>query len=77
MCLCLVANYTLDELEQVALDNFGEIVDKGAKIPSYVDMGDLYDNKTALGHFVKVIPNNDDYELRIIWPQLPSAKKYW
>ena len=35
--VCLVGNYSLDELEQLVRENFSEVIDKDLKVKSYED----------------------------------------
>lgn len=69
MSVSLVGNYSLDELEQLAKENFSEVIDKDLKVKSYED--DPMYGQDALGHLIKFIPIKELRRLTIKWPQLP------
>ena len=69
MSVCLVGNYSLDELEQLVRENFSEVIDKDLKVKSYED--DPMYGQDALGHLIKFIPIKELRRLTIKWPQLP------
>jgi secreted Zn-dependent insulinase-like peptidase len=69
MSVCLVGNYSLDELEQLARENFSEVIDKDLKVKSYED--DPMYGQDTLGHLIKFIPIKELRRLTIKWPQLP------
>ena len=75
MSLCLVGNYSLDELEKFARENFSEVVDKDLKLDDF-SKDPMYDD-TTLGHIVQFIPIKESRELTLVWSRLPSIRKMW
>lgn len=52
MCLSLVGNHSLDVLEEYAVSNFSQIVDKGIQKRNFAEESLLFDSETALSHSI-------------------------
>jgi insulysin len=76
MSLCLVGNHTLNQLQDLALQNFSQVEDRNSKIPDY-SKDIMYDSDTALGHLIKIAPVKDIRKIEIKWPMLPDSRHYW
>ena len=75
MSLALVGNYSLDDLENLARENFSDVVNKDLKVSSYED--DPMYGPDALGHLIKFVPIKELRRLTLKWPQLPPVKDMW
>lgn len=62
MSLSLVANYSLDQLEEMAIDKFGGIKDKEIKLRDYSLEIPIY-KEDELGLIVKIVPLKDQKQL--------------
>ena len=76
MTLVLVGNHTLEDLQNMAVENFADIVNKNLLLHDYTKGDPLYDHNT-LGHLIKIVPIKDLRLLTISWPQLPEARIMW
>jgi len=54
---------------------FSGIKDKGLILRQFDPQ--IHDDETALGHFLKMVPNKDLKSYEITWPQLPPVSKHW
>jgi len=76
MSLCLVGNHDLNALQELAVANFADVVDKAVKMPDY-SKDITYDNETSLGHLIRIVPVKDIRRLEIKWPMLPDSRHLW
>ena len=74
MCLCLVGNYSLDELEEMAIDKFATIKDKGISRRDFSLEAPIY-KEDELGLIIKIVPIKNQKQLTIKWPELPVTDK--
>ena len=77
MSLCLVGNYPLDRLEELATEHFHEVENKDLQLKDFIAAGvPLYDEQ-SLGHLVKIVPIKDLKQLTVTWPGLPDSRHFW
>lgn len=76
MSLCLVGNHELNALQEMAIEQFAQVQDKGASVPDY-SSDIMYDSNTALGHLIRVVPVKDVRRLEIKWPVMTDSRQLW
>ena len=76
MSLCLVGNYEIDALEELAVEHFSAVENKDFSLVNFKDGPPMFDD-SAFGHMIKIVPIKDNKSLSITWPQFPSTEHLW
>ena len=74
MNLVLVSRQNIDQLQELAIQNFSEVVDKDVQLPGFGN--EVCFDETNLATIYKVVPNKDIKKLDICWI-LPYSKHMW
>lgn len=72
----MVGNHNLDRLEEIAVENFNDVVDKNLIQTDYKDEI-TFNQENGLGHIFKIIPLKDVKSLSIVWPIMPEFQSKW
>ena len=67
MSLCLVGNYEIDALEELAVEHFSAVENKDLGLVNFKDGPPMFDDST-FGHMIKIVPVKDNKSLSITWP---------
>jgi len=76
MSLSLVGNHSLDALESFATNHFSSIEDKNLDPIDYSNE-EIFTHENGLGHFVYIVPQKNNRNLKIVWPGLKEHKSHW
>ena len=70
MNLVMVGKHSIEELEQMAKENFSQIIDKSVELEDFTN--EVVYDESSYGHIFKVVPNKNLKQLRLLW-NMPSS----
>ena len=75
MDLVLVSKHSVEELQKMAEDNFGDIQDKSLPVHDFRNEV-IYDRENSFGRIFKVIPASHIKYISLIW-KMPESISKW